>query len=663
MRVPRQVSRTIRTNRIADFQRSDSESSELMALANSTNKIRTYRQPKTARAPSTKDKRKLTRQESTPRPQTATLERPRVLDTTYLTKLDMSLTRKALLSVTNLCKVPVGKRKIPLRSAGRIVGARRLKPRPSEADESWEDESVSEVERPVKEKKTLRNQVGSKRIVVARDKSETKSRQDTPNAKVRNSVSSPCRGDHSRKATTPRNIPEPCRSCGRTDLPERLHSHPKITKPTENNRPVPAVTITRPVKSSVQRPVPIKFRSEKSKAKTQSVKTSTEQIKITESGKGVNIKNTDSVSTKIPVSPKTNRSSPKPKTGSPKSASQNGSPRSLASSPRSFVVMEEKQDTTSTPRATATPSTGGPRLLVCYLCGREFGTASLPLHEPRCLEKWERLNARLPPALQRSPPQKPSHPLSVDEWNEFAWKSTQAQLVPCDGCGRTFLPDRLPVHRRSCKAAMIAPPSTATPSVSTPQQQSDESTVERASSAKASTFLCYVCGRNFGSRSLAIHEPQCLRRWKAENERLPSDQRRAEPQRGATLEEPTRVTPSPASPRRSPQSSASPPALTTCHICGRNFGTLSLPIHEPQCLRKWRQENDKLPLEKRRPEPRKPDMKYTENGVLDHEATFHAIWQSHLEQLVPCKACGRTFFPDRLEVHSRSCIRDVGGRR
>lgn len=28
----------------------------------------------------------------------------------------------------------------------------------------------------------------------------------------------------------------------------------------------------------------------------------------------------------------------------------------------------------------------GPRTLTCYICGREFGTASLHLHEPRCLQ-------------------------------------------------------------------------------------------------------------------------------------------------------------------------------------------------------------------------------------------------------------------------------------
>ena len=28
----------------------------------------------------------------------------------------------------------------------------------------------------------------------------------------------------------------------------------------------------------------------------------------------------------------------------------------------------------------------GPHTVVCYICGREFGTKSLPFHEPKCLQ-------------------------------------------------------------------------------------------------------------------------------------------------------------------------------------------------------------------------------------------------------------------------------------
>ena len=47
--------------------------------------------------------------------------------------------------------------------------------------------------------------------------------------------------------------------------------------------------------------------------------------------------------------------------------------------------------------------------------------------------------------------------------------------------------------------------------------------------ARPGTVICYICGREYGSRSISIHEPQCLKKWKAENDKLPRDQRRPVP--------------------------------------------------------------------------------------------------------------------------------------
>ena len=30
--------------------------------------------------------------------------------------------------------------------------------------------------------------------------------------------------------------------------------------------------------------------------------------------------------------------------------------------------------------------------------------------------------------------------------------------------------------------------------------------------------------------------------------------------------------------------------------------------------------------------------------------SFNAIWEAHMQQLIPCGLCARTFFPDRIEV-------------
>ena len=30
-----------------------------------------------------------------------------------------------------------------------------------------------------------------------------------------------------------------------------------------------------------------------------------------------------------------------------------------------------------------------PKTLICYICGKEYGTASLPIHIKSCEKKWE----------------------------------------------------------------------------------------------------------------------------------------------------------------------------------------------------------------------------------------------------------------------------------
>ncbi|KAK8382363.1 hypothetical protein O3P69_015354 [Scylla paramamosain] len=40
---------------------------------------------------------------------------------------------------------------------------------------------------------------------------------------------------------------------------------------------------------------------------------------------------------------------------------------------------------------------------------------------------------------------------------------------------------------------------------------------------------CYVCQREYGSRSIEIHEPQCLEKWRARNASLPKSRLRTLP--------------------------------------------------------------------------------------------------------------------------------------
>uniref|UniRef100_A0A8U7P517 C2HC/C3H-type domain-containing protein n=1 Tax=Corvus moneduloides TaxID=1196302 RepID=A0A8U7P517_CORMO len=98
------------------------------------------------------------------------------------------------------------------------------------------------------------------------------------------------------------------------------------------------------------------------------------------------------------------------------------------------------------------------------------------------------------------------------------------------------------------------------------------------------------------------------------------------------------------------------PPTVICYICGREYGTKSISIHEPQCLKKWYQENDNLPKHLRRPEPKKPEVRTVQaKGFYDLHALNEAAWTSAQAQLVPCDICGRTFLPDGLIIHQRSC--------
>ncbi|XP_066459210.1 zinc finger protein 474-like [Eleutherodactylus coqui] len=364
---------------------------------------------------------------------------------------------------------------------------------------------------------------------------------------------------------------------------------------------------------------------------------------------------------------------------------------------------------------------------ICYICGREFGSKSIAIHEPKCLEKWQIENESLPKHLRRAAPLKPQPCAdgSDDAANEAAWKSSQSQLLPCGNCGRTFLPDRLLVHQRSCKPngkGLASQHSTANKTSANPNTLSESKTVNECSNAtnppnpvKPRTLICYICGREFGTKSLPIHEPKCLEKWKIENDRLPKGQRRPVPQKpqvgmskGASREEQNEASwqsfkdqllpcsncgrtfasdrlivhqrgckAKPGGPNKKNTNMQStkpmhkkedsdisnqkppvrkPPPTVVCYICGREFGSKSISIHEPQCLNKWHLENDRLPKNLQRPVPKKPEVRpIGAKGSYDVVALNEAAWQSAQSQLVPCDICGRTFLPDRLLVHQRSC--------
>jgi hypothetical protein len=108
-----------------------------------------------------------------------------------------------------------------------------------------------------------------------------------------------------------------------------------------------------------------------------------------------------------------------------------------------------------------------PKFVFCYICGRQFTDASLPIHEPQCLQKWEIQNNQLPPSERRPRPKKPqalaggaNSQMTREELQEAQWQAAKENRVPCRNCERRFAPDRIAVHERICRGSKKAPPST-----------------------------------------------------------------------------------------------------------------------------------------------------------------------------------------------------------
>ncbi|KAK3252611.1 hypothetical protein CYMTET_38101 [Cymbomonas tetramitiformis] len=110
-----------------------------------------------------------------------------------------------------------------------------------------------------------------------------------------------------------------------------------------------------------------------------------------------------------------------------------------------------------------------PRMLMCYLCGREYGTKSLPIHIPQCQRKWIAVEEQKPKKERRPLPPEPKMQLdevvkgkgeyNIDAFNEQMYDTWETQsLITCPHCGRSFTDSAMKHHKKSCTAAKPAKP-------------------------------------------------------------------------------------------------------------------------------------------------------------------------------------------------------------
>mmetsp|Transcript_21810 Transcript_21810/g.53400 ORF Transcript_21810/g.53400 Transcript_21810/m.53400 type:complete len:230 (+) Transcript_21810:1548-2237(+) len=109
-----------------------------------------------------------------------------------------------------------------------------------------------------------------------------------------------------------------------------------------------------------------------------------------------------------------------------------------------------------------------PNHLVCYLCGRKYGTTSLEIHLPQCERLWVKRESTRP-AKERK--RLPSPPEGWQIWREGMSVADRQRLnmlalrlyrnrvlCRCKNCGRTFFEAAYKRHVRGCQAGHVYRP-------------------------------------------------------------------------------------------------------------------------------------------------------------------------------------------------------------
>merc|ERR1712025_57524 len=108
--------------------------------------------------------------------------------------------------------------------------------------------------------------------------------------------------------------------------------------------------------------------------------------------------------------------------------------------------------------------------------------------------------------------------------------------------------------------------------------------------------------------------------------------------------------------------SSSMPVYVTCYLCGRDYGSLSLSIHQVQCVKVWHRDQLNLPVKERRQAPQAPENTdrataglLSGEQLVEYNKAATKAWNDSV--LMACQYCSRTFFPDKLEKHQQFCKR------
>lgn len=168
--------------------------------------------------------------EEQPRPLTATLEKPTILDISLASVIDMSKIKKEFLNISNLCRVPLIIKNKNTMKVNRPVSLpapekhKNKKKKVLDAEDSWEDDEGASLQ---SARKVKNDKINTKIKIASRkggisDANNNKTSKVTRKCGVANGKVMNLKSELVKSTK----LPEPCSTCGRPDQPERFHSHP-----------------------------------------------------------------------------------------------------------------------------------------------------------------------------------------------------------------------------------------------------------------------------------------------------------------------------------------------------------------------------------------------------------------------------------------------------
>ena len=288
---------------------------------------------------------------------------------------------------------------------------------------------------------------------------------------------------------------------------------------------------------------------------------------------------------------------------------------------------QETPTETKTESSLSKRSSSHPNLTVCYICGREYGSKSLKIHEPQCLKKWRLAN----PKRSRSPCGR-GHEATISKAGSFS-SLTSSQDLASNAISGSFTPLEKQNKPRSASCDSLL------------DRSSYKSKTPKSIHQISRMILCYLCGKQFTAHSLPIHEKQCLKKWDAQKKLEDAEklQKEKESKKRHSVHLPVsikidHVAEENNNKKNPPRSGSygdllspgvtsygeesswadevqekksftpSKPALVICYLCGREYGSASISIHEKQCQKRW-QENQAMKVKEKTSKEKKRGSK------------------------------------------------------